>query len=161
MKDIITVLKLINDNPLRVYIGEGMIDNLTVSLHSEQLPNNNVNLLKKLPKQYLEFLQFSNGLEFYNSGDHRFHPLDEVLALQKSYGFNENVFPIGYFLEDTVLLVLDQSTRGYSIYVGSNLLLDEFILLEHDFKEFLENLLIHNCSNFWIHFNDENYYDFS
>ena len=143
-----TLLKLSNTT-LKVYIGEGEFSELSVQLN-EGLDDSQIQCISpKLPNEYIELLKLSNGIFFYNSGDHHIFSFEEVIQTQELFEFEENVFPIAYFLEDYILLVVDDSVQGYSLYFGSCMCLDEFILLKYSFKEFMDKLLMNNCDNFW------------
>jgi len=54
----------------------------------------------------------------------------------------------------------EANTNNY-LYVGPNILRDEFKCLGHNFEVFLDQLLMTQGQNFWNWYRTDKYYDFS
>lgn len=161
MNEIIKVLEAINQKPLKVYIGDGKIEDLSIIL-CNGLKSGKIESFKyPFPKQYLELLTFSNGIMFFQSGDYAIYSLEEALDYQKALEFDEWIVPIGYFLGETILLNCKESNKECYLYAGSSMLKDEFISLNLDIKGFLEKMLQMNCNCFWLDWENVKHYDFS
>lgn len=158
--DTIEVLKEINRQPLRVYLEDGIFADLGVTFYPGLTKEECSKLPEDLPKDYIDLLSFSNGLIFFNSGDCSFNAWSDVQEIKALNDFPENVYPIAAFLDDYVLLVIDKSERGYSLYAGPAILLNEYTLLDYDLSDFIDYLLHRCCCKFWLDNPPEKYYDF-
>lgn len=154
IQSIIEVIKEISENPLCVYIGEGEIDELGVTLHKGLNKENYLERIEKFPEEYVQLLEFSNGMQFFECGDISFYSLEEVLSTQEAFGYKENIYPIGYVLGDQVLLILDDSKQGYQIYVEAENISDDMVLLGGTFVDVMEKFLLCGCNNFWYIYSD-------
>lgn len=161
MNTIISVLESINKASLKVYLGNGEISELSVTLNQGLDIDAIEQIMPNLPTQYKELLTFSNGLCFFNSGDYTLYPLEDAIEYQKANDFNKNILPIGYFLDETILLNCAESETEHYLYAGSSIMKDEFISLDMDLRSFLDKLLANNCNCFWLEKPVEKYYNFN
>lgn len=158
IQEIISAMSKIKGN---VYIGEGEFDEITFNFNSPVLSDDitefEIKYKSILPKDYIEFLKFSNGMTFYGSGDFRFFDLEEIKEDMSIFNYNKGVYPIGQFLDDTVLINSDEISRESYIYVGDSCSNDEFYSLNCNFEIFLDRLLITNINNYWRWYDTDSY----
>lgn len=160
MRNIIDTIKNISNQPLRVYIGEGMIKELGVSLHNGISLDLINTTCSKLPNDWKKLLQFSNGMEFFNAGDYSIFPLEDIISTQKSFPFEEHVFPVSYVLDDFILLEVNNSDKGYSMYAGPSIVRNEYVYLDDDIQSFFEKFLLHNCEKYWDTYQNNVFFNF-
>lgn len=161
MKKLINALKQMNN---KVYIGGGEFEKLNCKFNSPASEDT----LKKfetctnciLPNDYKEFLKNSNGLLFFESADFIFYDINEIIQFKKSNNFKEEIYPIGYILEDNIVINSKEIVTGKYLYVGDAFSGDEYYSLECDFKTFFDRLIVSNINNFWRWNYGREYYNF-
>ena len=161
MRTLIKTFDSIIKKPLRVYIGDGDIEELSITINPKISMEKFDKYNLPLPLQYKELLAYSDGLTFFNSGDYTLYSLDDAVEYRDALEFKQNVLPIGYFLGETILLNCEEIEKETYLYAGSSICKDEFVALNLDIKGFLEKLLLNNCNCFWLEKEDVLYYDFS
>lgn len=101
-----------------------------------------------IPEDYKDFLLITNGISFYDTIDSLF-AIEEVIALKEELNFKEGIYPIGYVLEDYIVIKSDEVSTGEYIYVGDSYCCDEYFPLHTDFINFIDRLFITGGSNYW------------
>lgn len=161
MNTILNTLNSISQEPLKVYIGEGQIEKLTVSLSQgidlKRIKETGLHL----PQQYIQLLTYSNGIVFFDSGDYAIYSFEEAVENQKALEYPEDILPIGYFLGDTLVMNCKEFQNNNYLYAGSSILKDEFISLGMNMNQFIEKMLLCNCACFWQEIECDKYYDFT
>lgn len=110
-----------------------------------------------LPSSYKKFLTMTDGMQFFHSGDESFYCIDYVIEFNKYKEFKKNVYLIGYFLDNDI--VIDSSNCNNYLYAGDVNSLDEYILLGN-LENFLINLIANKGDIYWD-FTNKELYDFS
>ena len=152
MKKVIKAIKEIQKNRPTIYVGRGEFREFTIELN----PSLDIEKIKTiasknnfiLPKDYMEFLSFSNGIYFYESFDHQFYPLEEAIAYTKE----DNRIEKGYLniatcLEDDIYMKCDGSYLN--MYISEEGISD-LRPLNMTFEAFMECGLISGFAYFWL-----------
>ena len=159
IKELIEIATRINT----VYIGDGQFDELACE-HRMPASAEEIAKLERiagtLPADYRDFLMQTNGMTFFQAGDFSLYSIDEIIETLKTADFKEGIYPIGYILEDYIVIKGDVIDSGAYIYAGDAYCRDEYYSLDCDFKTFLDRLIISGGNNFWRWVNPGLKYDF-
>ena len=150
-------------NIYNVYIGSGTFDNWECTYKSPVTEDEIKKFEKEvavIPADYKEFLTTTNGIIFFNSGDFTFFSLQEVTETQKIMDFKNGIYPIGYVLDDYIVIKSDEISTGCYIYAGDACCRDEYFSLNCDFATFLDRYVMANASNYWRWFMPGKRFDF-
>lgn len=158
INDIVLSIKKINGD---IYLGEAEFDTFSCQfnppINDDEICNFEKIFSCKIPDDFKEFLKISNGLSFFNSSDFQLYSLNQIKEKLLENDYLKGVYPIGYFLEDEILIKSDEINNDYYIYVGDVYSIDEFYKIEYNFTLFLDRLLSSNINNFWRWFEPNEY----
>ena len=144
-----------------VYLGQCEFDCFSFSLNPstslDRINEFKSNYNCVFPSEYESFLKITNGIIFFNSGDFRLYSLAEIKDDLELFNYKKNVYPIGCFLDDIVVINGNEINSGKYIYVGDNYSNDEFYSLNCDFLTFFDRLIVTNINNFWQWFEPNEY----
>ena len=109
VKSIIQAIKKIKGD---VYIGQGEFDKFSCCFNPPATENEIYEFSKKhnvkLPDTYKDFLVICNGMQLFSAGDFALYSLNEIDKELNAVDYIENTLPIGYVLDDTIILKCDE-----------------------------------------------------
>ena len=137
----------------QLYTGEGEFSHLSCSykipVDVSEISKFEIKYKCVVPKDYKEFLLISNGMRFEIAGELNLFCLEEVIEILKTINYKEGIYPIGFVLDDYVVIKSDEIHSGKYVYVGDCYCRDEYFSLEADFETFLDRYFIANACNYW------------
>lgn len=113
-----------------------------------------------IPQDYKELLLISNGIHFLVNGELDLFGLEEMKELIRVSYYKKGVYPIGCILGDYIVINSDEINSKKYLYVGDQILADEFQCFGYDFTTFLQNYLMLNFHNYWRLSLDMKFHDF-
>lgn len=150
IQKILDSLKL---NRRQVYIGEGMFDffdfDLNTPISNMEISDFENNYKCIIPNDYKEFLLITNGMNFNVAGELTLYSIGEIIQLKKDIAFKKGIYPIGYILEEYIVINSNDITSGNYIYAGDCFSKDEYYSLDTNFKTFLDRYSVSNACNYW------------
>lgn len=165
IKSTIEAIHQINSNKCNIYMGDGLFIpyriNLTNTVSNKEIVDFEKEIDVKLPEDYKEFLSYSNGITFLESGDFQLFNLNVIKSIAECMDYKKGVFIIGNLLEDYILINGTEISSNRYIYVGSSMEYDKFVKLDCNFETFLERLLLCQLQKYWLWNLDLKHYNFS
>lgn len=151
-KQLVEVIKNFQENQPVIYHGKGFFEKMIVNLNKGISQKEIDKLLKKyntytLPKDYLELLKFSNGINFFKYADDKISSLEDAFKYAQDDWLEQGYIYIARFAEDDFYMKCDGSERN--IYF-SNEGISDLEPLNMSFVAFVEASLISGFSYFWL-----------
>lgn len=139
-------------NISNVYIGSGLFAEWSCK-YNPPVTEDEINKFEHevaiIPNDFKEFLMTTNGMRFFSSGDYSFYSLQEITEMQISMDYISGIYPIGYILEDYIVIKSDEISSGNYIYVGDACCHDEYFSLNCNFESFFDRYIMANAGNYW------------
>lgn len=157
------IKKILSMKP-SIYIGEGIISEFGAQI-KEKNPINRINELENyadyiLPDEYKKFLLECDGIQFTTGSELTLYGISEIIRLNKYIDFISGIIPIGYCMEEYIVINCNDICSGKYIYAGDAYCSDEYYSLDCTFNQFLERYIISNLNNYWTWFKSEKRYKF-
>lgn len=151
-KQIIEVLKNIQEKQPGIYCGKGKFKSLIIEFEKGISEKELSSVLKKhkgfvLPQEYTDLLKFSNGISFFEYGDALLLNFEEAFDLSDKEWLKQGYLKIARANEDDIYMECDGSERN--IYFSAEGI-GELTPLNMSFAAFLEASLITGFSYFWL-----------
>lgn len=151
-KQIIEVLKNIQEKQPEIYCGKGKFKSLIIEFKKGISEKELSSVLKKhkgfvLPQEYTDLLKFSNGISFFEYCDALLLNFEEAFDLSDKEWLKQGYLKIARANEDDIYMECDGSERN--IYFSAEGF-GELTPLNMSFNAFLEASLITGFSYFWL-----------
>ena len=151
MKKIIETLKYLQGKKPMVYRGKGNFTELIIKfkngISSEEIDKIVKPSKLTLPGDYVTLLNFSNGMNFFETSDCRLYDIKDIISSSKDDWVSEEYLHIATFYEDSIYLKCDGSERN--VYISE----EGFCPLRPmnmSLKAFLDASLCSGFSYFWL-----------
>jgi len=124
--------------------------NLNKGATDKELRNFETKIGYKIPSDYKEFLQYTNGLEFQND-DAKILDIKEILECYEIFDYPKHMIIIATSLSSQLHIAINllSSENDNNIYVVDPIADDYFISIKSDFTEFLNRFLSCYGSDYW------------
>ena len=118
-----------------------------------------------IPEDYKAFLLESNGMKFNISGELSLFSIQEIVESLKIMhdmcdGYKKGIYPIGFCLDDNIVIKSDEIPTGKYIYACDCYCGDEYFSLDCNFETFLDRYLITNACKYWRWIYPREYFNF-
>ena len=131
------------------YIGEDIFGEWSFE-YDKPATEDEIELFEKtiaiLPDDYKEFLKTTNGMSFCTGS---LYSLEWIVKVRETMDFKKGIYPIGYVLEDYIVIKSDEIPSGNYMYVGYAYASDEYFSLHCSFETFFDRFTIISGDNFW------------
>jgi len=104
----------------------------------------------EIPRDYKEFLQYTNGLEFHHN-DANISDIDGILESYEIFDYPEHIIVIATSLGSQLQIAINllSTEDDNKIYVVDPIADDYFVSIKSNFTEFLNRFLSSNGSDYW------------
>ncbi len=149
----ISCIETIMEQNQKVYIGDGEFEDFRAEINSknsiEEITEFETELNIKLPDDYKTFLSECDGINFYVAGELSLYGIQEIIELKECIDYLDGIIPIGYCLEEYIVINCNEISSGKYMYAGDAYCPDEYYSLDCNFYEFFERHIMSNFNNYW------------